>query len=77
MIWLVIITIILFIVFLKTHSKHKSPAAAAIINMVLGVLSLSIAAPFADAAVNVYTVFTALTLGVPGTVLVILCTTLL
>jgi hypothetical protein len=40
--------------------------------MITGVLSLMVIAPVVSAEVNVWTVFTALTLGVPGTVLVIL-----
>ena len=69
---LVIVAIVLFAVFLKTHSKHKSPARSAIMNMALGVLSLSIVAPLISVTVSVYTVFVTLTLGVPGTLLVVI-----
>jgi membrane protein CcdC involved in cytochrome C biogenesis len=70
----IIITILvglaLFILFIKAHSRHKHPAKVAIVNMIFGVLSLAIVAPFVQASVNVYAVFTALTLGVPGAVAV-------
>ena len=69
---IVITAIILFAVFLSTHSRHKTPAKSAIANMVLGVLSLVLFAPILSVSVNVYTVFTALTLGLPGTALVLL-----
>jgi hypothetical protein len=66
----IILAVVLFSVFMILHCRHKSPAKAAVMNMLLGVLSLAVSAPLFGAAVNVYTVFTALTLGVPGTVLV-------
>jgi len=69
---LIVTAIVLFAVFLKTHSRRKKPAKAAIINMILGSSSLVLSAAVFSAAVNVYTMFVALTLGVPGTVLVVL-----
>jgi hypothetical protein len=72
MLIIAVIALVMFAVFLRAHSKHKSPAKAAISNMVLGVLSLALFAPIVSAAVNVYTVFVALTLGIPGTALVVL-----
>ena len=72
MLIIIISAIILFAVFLFSHSRHKTPAKAAVANMVLGVLSLVLFAPIVSGAVNIYTVFTVLTLGLPGTVLVIL-----
>jgi len=69
-IFLIITALILFAVFLKTHSKHKTPAKAAIVNMLLGTATLILISPLADAPVNIYTMFTVLTLGIPGTILI-------
>ena len=77
MVILIILAVVLLGAFLVLHSKHKSPAKAAIANMVLGAASLVLIAPLVSAAVNLYTVFTALTLGLPGTLLVALGTVLL
>jgi hypothetical protein len=68
---LIMIAAVLFAVFLKIHSRHKSPAKAAIANMIIGVLTLAVIAPIASLTVNVYTVFLSLTLGIPGTALVV------
>jgi hypothetical protein len=68
---LILSAVVLFSVFLAAHSRHRSPAKSAIVNMVTGVLSLAIIAPIASVAVNLFTVFAALTLGVPGTALVV------
>jgi hypothetical protein len=65
---------VMFTVFLKGHSRHKFPCVSAIAGMTLGVISLVLIAPVVSAAVNVYTVFAALTLGIPGTLLVVLVT---
>ncbi|MCL2036240.1 MAG: hypothetical protein FWG83_02485 [Oscillospiraceae bacterium] len=65
-----VIAVILFALFLKIHSRHKEPSKAALANMFLGVLSLIFVAPLVSASVNFCTVFTSLTLGLPGTTLV-------
>ncbi|MCL2754931.1 MAG: hypothetical protein FWD35_04355 [Oscillospiraceae bacterium] len=69
--------VILFFAFLSLHSRHRKPAAAACVNMILGAGTLILAAPLAGVAVNLYTLFAALTLGVPGTVAVVLGTLIL
>jgi hypothetical protein len=69
-----VLAIVLFAGFLKLHSRHRRPLKAAVANMILGVSTLILAAPLAEAAVNLYTVFLVLTLGVPGTMLVIVGT---
>ena len=66
---LIILGAILFIVFIKAHSRHKKPLRAAVISMVPGVLSLVLIAPVISLPVNVYTVFVSLTLGIAGTAL--------
>jgi low temperature requirement protein LtrA len=65
----IIIAAILLAVFMRAHFRHKSPAKAAVSNMILGAAALVLITPIATVAVNVYTVFAALTLGVPGVVL--------
>ncbi|MCL2633731.1 MAG: hypothetical protein FWD34_04365 [Oscillospiraceae bacterium] len=78
MIVLVIITaIVLFAVFMKTHSLHKKPLQTAIVNMLLSTGTLLAVSAFLPVNVNIYTMFIALTLGIPGNVLVILGTLLL
>jgi len=63
----IITGIILFAVFMRTHSKHRRPALAAIANMLLGTAGLIAASMiFGGIRVNIYTVFAALTLGLPG-----------
>jgi len=59
----------MFAVFISVHAKHKNPLKAAAGNMILGTLSLMLAARIIGVPVNLYTMFTALTLGMPGTVL--------
>jgi len=68
---LIITAVILFAVFIKAHSRRKSPARAAIANMVLGTLLLVLVSPLIDSAINIYTMFAALTLGIPGVVVVV------
>jgi hypothetical protein len=68
----VIAALVLFAVFMKLHSRHRKPLKAAAANMVLGVATLLLAASLVSAAIDFRTVFVALTLGVPGTVLVVL-----
>jgi hypothetical protein len=68
----VILAAVLFAGFMYLHSRHRKPLKAAVANMILGVATLILAAPFASASVNLYTVFISLTLGVPGTILVVL-----
>ena len=67
-----IVAIALFALFLRVHSRQKRPAKSAILHMSLGSAGLVIAAIVTPVAVNVYTMFAALTLGIPGTVLVVL-----
>jgi len=74
---IIITAIILFAIFFIAHSQHKTPAKSAVANMVLGVLSLVLFAPILSVSVNIYTVFAALTLGLPGTALVVLCSVLI
>jgi amino acid transporter len=69
---MIITAITLFIIFMRLHSQHRKPAKAAIANMVLGVSALILIAPLTSVAINVYTVFTVLTLGVPGALLITL-----
>jgi len=76
MLVLIIVGLVLLVMFLIVHSKSKSPAKTAVANMVAGVLSLVLFAPVVSASVNIYTVFAALTMGVPGTALVVLGTVL-
>ncbi|MCL2037278.1 MAG: hypothetical protein FWG83_07855, partial [Oscillospiraceae bacterium] len=64
MLLLIITAIVLFIIFLKTHSKHKKPVQAATANMIMGVVSLVLASSIFSVTVNVYTVFISLTLGI-------------
>jgi hypothetical protein len=72
MIVLIITAIVLFIVFIRTHSRHRRPGFAAVANMALGVGALVLFAPLTSASVNLLTVFAALTLGLPGVALVLL-----
>jgi predicted membrane channel-forming protein YqfA (hemolysin III family) len=69
---LILLAVALFAVFMRAHSRHKTPAKAAVVNMILGVLTLAVIAPILSVAVNWFTVFVALTLGVPGTALITL-----
>ena len=69
-----LVFVILFGFFILIHAKHKSPLKAASANMTLGTISLIAAALTVGAAVNVYTMFVALTLGVPGGVLIAVAT---
>jgi len=72
MLIIIISAVVLFAAFLLLHSRHRKPAAAAVANMVLGSATLALFAPFAGAAVNLHTLFISLTLGVPGTLAVVL-----
>jgi len=65
---LIIAGIILVSLFMKTHARHRSPAKAAVVNMMPYTEALFAAAAFfGTVRVNMYTVFVALTLGLPGT----------
>jgi len=69
----IIVGAALFAVFMKTHARHRSPAKAAVTNMLLGAGSLCAASLFLGGiSVNLFTTFAALTLGLPGTALIIL-----
>ncbi|MDR1753799.1 MAG: pro-sigmaK processing inhibitor BofA family protein [Eubacterium sp.] len=74
---LLIFPAILPIFFISVSMKHKNPVRAAVLNMILGVAGL-IAASFILKAlgmtlfINFFTVFSALTLGLPGVVAMVL-----
>jgi hypothetical protein len=72
MLIIIIIAAVLFAAFMLLHSRHRKPAAAAVANMILGAGTLALLAPLTGTAVNLYTLFCALALGVPGTALVVL-----
>ena len=74
---LLILGVGFFTFFIILHSRHKKPLPAAIANMVLGISGLILIAAFIPVSVNIYTVFTALTLSLPGVILVALGTLLL
>jgi len=70
--------IALFSVFMSSHARHRSPARAAVLNMLLGIASLvAAAALFGGIKVNLFTAFAALTLGLPGAGLIVLGSLLL
>ncbi|MCL2086626.1 MAG: pro-sigmaK processing inhibitor BofA family protein [Oscillospiraceae bacterium] len=61
----------LLIFFINVCMKHKKPVKAALVNMILGCVGLLIASYLLKGfgvflMVNVFTVFTALSLGLPG-----------
>jgi len=68
---------IIFIKYISVLVKNKKPLRKAAVSMLTGIAALT-AASFAAGffgfkiAVNIYTVFVALTLGAPGVVLIIL-----
>ena len=74
---IIIVFVILSGIFIKLHSKHKKPLRAAVGNMVLGTASLLTASILLSVKVNMFTMFISLTLGVPGTILVVLGTVFL
>jgi len=64
---------LLFAVFMKIHARHRTPAKAAVFNMLAGTAALCAAAfMFGGIRVNVFTEFAALTLGLPGVALIML-----
>ncbi|MCL1831979.1 MAG: pro-sigmaK processing inhibitor BofA family protein [Oscillospiraceae bacterium] len=60
----------MFTFFMAIHARHKKPLKSAVVSMTTGVAALAVAAYALSVTVNIYTVFAALTLGVPGAVLV-------
>ena len=72
-----IIGVFIFIKFLSVLLKSQNPLRKAVLSMLSGICSLvaaSLVTGFfgASLAVNLYTVFIALTLGIPGVILLIL-----
>ena len=66
---LILVMIVLFAVFIKTHSRHRFPARIAVANMLLGTVTLAGVSVVFSVTVNFYTTFLSLTLGVPGVLL--------
>ena len=66
----VILAVVLFAIFTKIHLKHRHTIRIATCNMLLGALSLIGLGLITTVTVNAYTAFVALTMGVPGAVLV-------
>ena len=71
------ISLIILLYFIKTALKSKSPVKNAAKSMLVGAAALALTSVGAGlfgviVAVNIYTVFIALTLGIPGVILIIL-----